>query len=61
MFRLWVRFSSGSTVSASSDNLVILEAIMRGIEIVNKENPCVYSIAIDGEKMYPFERITDNG
>ena len=61
MFRLQVQFITGVVVTVRSDNLVELQAIMRGLEIAHLEYPCIDNIRIDGEKTYTFERVTDNG
>lgn len=59
MFAMHVRFISGYTVTVKCDNLLELQAIMRGLEIAHREVPCIDSITLSGEKVYTFERRTD--
>lgn len=52
MFTLHVEFTNNSTVTIKSDNLVELQAILRGIEITNREVHILARVWIDGEKTY---------
>ncbi len=51
-FAMHVEFKSGVNVSITFDNLVEMQAMLRGIEIVNRETPVLFRVWIDGEKKY---------
>ena len=61
MFILNIHFITGAFVRVSSDNLVELQAIQRGLEIAHRETPCLDMISVSGDKIYPYTRETDNG
>lgn len=47
-----MNFKSGVNVIVAFDNLVEMQAMLRGVELVNKETWVLSKVCIDGEKKY---------
>lgn len=59
MYRLEVYFNTNAKVTLEVDNLVELAAIIRGMEISNREVNCLDHVVLSGGKTYSFIREND--